>query len=95
MSSVVVDKESEEEKDLLTRAGPGATLPILELADGTLLCSSFAIASYLAEVGCPHLLGTTPVEQAQVDQWSSFITTELAPILTTLSYMTFGQIPCE
>jgi glutathione S-transferase len=64
MACVTVDKESEVEKDLLTRAGPGSTLPILELEDGNLLCSSYAIASYIAESSCPHLMGTNPVEQA-------------------------------
>ena len=41
-----------------------ATLPALELDDGTLLTSSLVIAKYLANTLKPELMGTTPFEQA-------------------------------
>ena len=42
--------EKEDAARLLARAGPGATLPILELEEGTLITSSLAICRFIVEI---------------------------------------------
>ena len=71
---------------------PFTSLPMLEV-DNVLLSSSIAIATFLANSGnAKYLLGTNPTEQAAVDQWCSWISSEFSPVCATLSYATAGQI---
>jgi len=51
---------------------PFGTVPVLELDDGTRLHDNASIARYLEET-CPEppLLGTTPIEKAQIAEWNA------------------------
>lgn len=53
---------------------PLGKVPAFETTDGTLLFESDAIAQYCAEAGpaAGQLLGTTPIERAQIRQWICF-----------------------
>ena len=76
-----------------------ATLPALEVTiDGQtqLLTSSVTIAQYLAAIGnAPELLGKTPFERAQVDQWMTVIRLELQPLTRAVCYQAFGHVECD
>ncbi len=53
------------------RKNPLALLPVLELADGKVLCESMAICRYVEEVQPElNLFGVDPWERAQVEQWN-------------------------
>ena len=52
------------------RLAYAATVPVLELDDGTCLSETVAICRYFDELQPnPPLFGTTPLEMAHVDQW--------------------------
>jgi glutathione S-transferase len=56
---------------------PGATVPVLELDDGTCLTESLAIVQYLEEFQRePNLMGRTPRERALVLMWNDIQTLE-------------------
>ncbi len=53
------------------KKNPMGNVPVLELDDGTCLAESMAICRYLEELHPePNLFGATPVERAQVGQWT-------------------------
>ena len=56
LDEVIIEKGSPEEKELL-KVAPMAQYPMLEVKEGTILCDSFAIASYLARTSNTSLLG--------------------------------------
>ena len=67
LEEVVVESNSEQEKELTKRLPLGFTLtyPLLELDDGTLITQTTAIVEYLAETGAnPGLLGSTDFERS-------------------------------
>jgi glutathione S-transferase len=56
---------------------PGATVPVLELDDGTCLTESLAICHYLEQIHPePNLMGIGPREQALVLMWVDIQTLE-------------------
>ncbi len=56
---------------------PGATVPVLELDDGTCLTESLAICHYLEQLHPePNLMGQTAKEQALVLMWTDIQTLE-------------------
>jgi glutathione S-transferase len=53
------------------KKNPAGRVPVLELADGTIITESLAICRYFeALYPEPPLFGTTPLEQAQVVMWN-------------------------
>ncbi len=49
---------------------PWGKIPVLELDDGTCISESIAICRYFEETTPePALMGTTPLEKAQIEQW--------------------------
>lgn len=53
---------------------PRGLLPALQLADGTVIDESIAICRYIEEMWPePPLMGTTPLEKAQVESWQRHI----------------------
>lgn len=49
---------------------PFAKVPVLELDDGTIISESVAICRYFEEIQPePALLGTTPLEKANIEMW--------------------------
>ncbi len=55
----------------------GATVPVLELDDGTCLTESLAICHYLEQQQPePNLMGNGALEQAQVLMWNDILTLE-------------------
>ena len=74
LEEIVVQKDSEKEKELKGKCVTGFSLPMLELENGTTLTQTTAICEYLAETGSvASLLGTNEFERAQVDQWMSIL----------------------
>lgn len=49
---------------------PVGTIPVLELDDGTVLTESVSLMRYFEDIQPePNLMGSTPVERAQIDMW--------------------------
>lgn len=58
---------------------PMGKLPVLELDDGTVLTESMAIIRYFEELQPqPPLLGSTPLEKAQIEMWNRRMELEIA-----------------
>lgn len=73
--------------------GISLTYPVLETQDGDLFTETPAICSLLAAMGsAQHLAGTTPVEQALVDQWMQFLRTQTLPLAKTLAGAVYGTV---
>ena len=70
------------EKNILGR------MPVLELDDGTTNSESHAICLYLEEIHPePPLMGTTPLERAQIEMWNRRIELELlTPLVNAFSH---------
>ena len=70
--TVQVDLRSAEQLGEAFRAiNPQCTVPALKLEDGTVLADNAAIAAWLeATVPTPPLLGTTPLEKAEIASWN-------------------------
>ena len=66
---------------------------MLEVEGGHLLSQTPAILQYLA--WGTDLLGKTPFESAQVDQWMSILRTETWPLTKTLASFVFGHQDCD
>jgi len=57
-----------------TAKNPMHRVPFLELDDGSIICESVAICRYFeASQPEPSLMGTSPREQAEIEQWSRWI----------------------
>ena len=70
-------RELEQQKDAYRSKHPGATVPMLELDDGTRLTESLAIADYLDHsFPEPNLMGAGPTERALVLMWHDITTLE-------------------
>jgi len=70
-------RELEQQKESYRDKHPGATVPMLELDDGTRLTESLAISHYLDQTYPePNLLGLDPKEQALVLMWHDITTLE-------------------
>ncbi len=76
--TVEVDLRARAQLDAAFLAkNPGATVPVLELDDGTCLTESLAICHYLEQVHPePNLLGADAKEQALVLMWTDIQTFE-------------------
>ncbi|MBP0616189.1 glutathione S-transferase [Jiella mangrovi] len=61
----------EHRSDAIASRNPLRRLPVLELADGTILTESIAICRYLEALHPkPALFGETPLEIARVEMWN-------------------------
>jgi glutathione S-transferase len=70
-------RELEQQKEAYRQKHPGATVPMLELDDGTRLTESLAISHYLDQTYPePNLMGLEPKEQALVLMWHDITTLE-------------------
>lgn len=70
-------RELEQQREAYRKKHPGATVPMLELDDGTRLTESLAISDYLDQVfPDPNLMGETPRERALVLMWHDIATLE-------------------
>ena len=70
---------------------PTGKVPTLELADGSAVWQSNAIARYIARLGpSANLLGGSFQEQSQVDQWLDFCINEIEVPSTMLYYPALG-----
>jgi glutathione S-transferase len=70
--SVQVDlKNSEQLSDAYRQINPLCTVPALRTEEGAVLTDNAAITAYLeARYPEPALLGTTPIEKAEIASWS-------------------------
>ena len=67
------------------KKNPMATLPILELDDGTIIAESMAIIRYIDELHPePNLLGETPVERAQIEMWNRRLEMDVTIYIPTI-----------
>jgi len=70
-------RELEQQRDEYREKHPGATVPMLELDDGTRLTESLAISAYLDAIYPePNLMGVDPVERALVLMWHAVVELE-------------------
>lgn len=70
-------RELEQQDEAYRQKHPGATVPMLELDDGTRLTESLAISHYLDQIyPDPNLMGHDPKEQALVLMWHDIVTLE-------------------
>jgi glutathione S-transferase len=74
----VVDLRAGEHRlSAFVAKNPSATVPVLELDDGTCLTESLAICHYLEQIHPdPNLMGTNAREQALVLMWNDIATLE-------------------
>ena len=65
----------EHRSEAFKTKNPDATVPMLELDDGTCIAETMAICRYFEESypDAPTLLGDTALEKAQVEQWLRWI----------------------
>jgi glutathione S-transferase len=69
--------------DQFAAINPLQTLPVLELHDGTRLTESLPICEYLEELQSePNLIGTNPVERAEVRKWTRWFDQEVVVPMT-------------
>ena len=69
---------AEHHKPEFRKKNPLALLPVLELADGTVLRESMAICRYIEELHPePNLFGADAWERAQIEQWNRHAELEL------------------
>ncbi len=73
VETVQVDLMHQEQlTDAFRAINPRCTVPVLELDDGTCIAENVGIAQYLEDINPdPLLLGTTPVERAQIWSWNA------------------------
>lgn len=70
-------RKLEQQGEAYRQKHPGATVPMLELDDGTRLTESLAISHYLDQTyPDPNLMGFDPKEQALVLMWHDVTTLE-------------------
>jgi len=71
-ASVQVDlKNSEQLSDAYRKINPQCTVPALRTEEGAVLTDNAAITAYLeARYPEPALLGTTPIEKAEIASWN-------------------------
>ena len=71
-ASVQVDlKNSEQLSDAYRKINPQCTVPALRTEEGAVLTDNAAITAYLeARYPEPALLGTTPIEMAEIASWN-------------------------
>lgn len=76
--TVEVDMMKAEQMGEAFRAiNPGCTIPALALGDGTVLTDNAAITAWAeATYPAPPLLGTTPLEKAEIASWNAKIEME-------------------
>ncbi len=61
----------EHRKPELLKKNPTATIPFLELDDGTIISETVAICRYLEELHPePNLFGNTAIERAEIEMWN-------------------------
>lgn len=85
--TVIIDMMTAEQMGGAYRAiNPNCTIPALRLDDGTVLTDNAGIAAWAeAIVPDPPLLGTSPLEKAEIASWNSRIESDgLMPIAEAL-----------
>lgn len=82
----LVDFQKEEHRTPeFRKINPMAALPVLELDDGTILTESMAICRYLEELHPePPLMGTTPLERAQIEMWNRRMELDVTNYIPTI-----------
>ena len=93
LEEVVLSEEQLKEKEWRQKSITGKC-PTLETPEGNLV-ESAAIARYLGRLSSHNLSGSTPFEQAQVDQWIDFTHGQVQPNVITIARATLGWAPVE
>jgi glutathione S-transferase/translation elongation factor EF-1beta len=90
LQTVVVDEAMAGSAEFKAKKAHGQ-FPLLELADGTLIRESTAIASFIArQAGRSDFVGATAFEEASVSQFLDFGNSTLTPLFRTIAFHTFG-----
>lgn len=77
-------KGEHKRSDFIEQKNYSGTLPVLELADGTLIAECTAITQYLDTLdGSPSLTGTTPLEQGTIHMMSKRAEIEMLDAIST------------
>lgn len=90
IQTVLVDETMAQDKAFQAKKAHGS-FPILELANGTMLYESSAIAAHIARsAGNTDFLGGSDFGQAQVSSVVDFANSSIAPCMAKIAYHTFG-----
>ena len=85
-----------KEADLVARLnaqGMTLTYPCLETGEGDLITETPAICQFLSASGsAAHLMGSSALEQAQVDQWMLFLRTQTFGLAKSLAGAVYGTV---
>ena len=84
-----VPLNDEDSRISLSTKSPTITLPFLETEKGN-ISQSTAIEYYICGKYSPNLIGTTPIEKAQINQWIEFANCEISRSEKALIYPIFG-----
>ncbi|XP_058771858.1 elongation factor 1-gamma-like [Vicia villosa] len=74
------------------KLNPIGKVPVLETPEGAVFESN-AIARYVARLGENNLFGSSPIDQAHVDQWIDFSSLEIDANLSKLFIPRLGKAP--
>ncbi|EDO44633.1 predicted protein [Nematostella vectensis] len=64
-----------------------AKAPSVTFPSGVRVEGTRTVAYYLSQVACPKLLGESPLERAQIDQWLEYWQIEMIPALDNKAQM--------
>ena len=78
-----------ESRNSLSTKSPTITLPYLETEKGN-ISQSNAIEYYICQKYKPELIGNTPFEKAQINQWVEFVNSEIFRSEKSIIYPIFG-----
>jgi len=93
VQTVVVSEEEQKAEDFKAKRGGHGKFPMLELADGSMIYESLAIAEYIARQSESHsaaIVGRTAMEEAQIQQWALIASTSVWPQSMPIAYNTLG-----
>jgi elongation factor 1-beta len=93
VQTVVVSEEEQKSEDFKAKRGGHGKFPMLELADGSMIYESLAIAEYIARQSSTHsgaVTGRTAFEEAQIEQWALIAATNVWSHSMPIAYNTLG-----
>jgi glutathione S-transferase len=90
IETVIVDAAMAEDAAFKTKKAHG-NFPFAELADGSTIHESSAIAAYIARTaGRTDFIGGSAFEEAQISQLIDYTSADVSPNMVKVAYHTFG-----
>jgi len=79
----------------LKRKSVTGRFPVLEDANGVLVCDSLPIARYLSRDNAQFTDGCDASQAAQINTWADFIQANVVPAATKVTDQVFGRTPSD